>query len=69
MPKMKNERFFGLRVGDAEMQAIAFLARKLERRRGDAVRFVIRQAAQNLQAQNDAEHNALKAGVDNALTR
>lgn|GEM_PF-3405099 len=58
----KHERFFGLRVSDEELRAIDFLAAKLERKRGDAVRVVIRNAARELKQK---ESVGGQAGVAN----
>lgn len=43
-----HTRFFGVRVSDAELEAINILAKCLERRRGDAVRYALRWAAREL---------------------
>jgi len=55
--KMLRGNFVGLRVSDDELRTIDELARRLERKRGDAVRFVIRQAARELEA------NDMRAGA------
>jgi hypothetical protein len=64
---MKNDLFFGVRVSREEMRAIDLIARKTERRRGDAVRFAIRKTARELAAPaKNAHDTAQLAGGGNA---
>lgn len=41
----KRENFIGVRVNDDELKTIDELARRLERKRGDAIRVVLRRYA------------------------
>lgn len=52
---MKHFKVFHFRVGNEELEAIDFLARRMERKPGDAIRFVIREAARKLQSQRIVE--------------
>ena len=64
----RYERFTFL-CNQYERALIAALAERLRRSQSDAVRFVVLEAASELDAQRDADQAAQKAGVHNAVAQ